>query len=146
MDEHAYVVNVEGAVVRDGEYLLVERAAEEDHAAGTLAFPGGKVEQAPPGDAPVEATVRRELSEEVGIEVGAVEYSHSRTFETDTGVQCLNIVTRCRYESGTASPREPEEVAAVHWLGAEELGSHDDVPGFLWRDIERIESQRPAAE
>ncbi|MFC7769614.1 hypothetical protein ACFQS5_12840 [Salinirubellus sp. GCM10025899] len=42
-DEHALAVNVEGAVVRDGPYLLVERVAEEEHAGGLLAFPGGKV-------------------------------------------------------------------------------------------------------
>jgi ADP-ribose pyrophosphatase YjhB (NUDIX family) len=41
-------VNVEGAVVRDGEYLLVRRAGDEEHASGLLGFPGGKVEQ-PPG-------------------------------------------------------------------------------------------------
>lgn len=80
MEDYTHVVNVEGAVVRDGEHLLVERAADEAHAGGLLAFPGGKVEPPPDGDASIEATVRRELSEEVGVEVGTVEYVHSRTF------------------------------------------------------------------
>lgn len=65
-----YVVNVEGAVVRDDEYLLIERAAAKEHASGSLSFPGGKVEQSPGGDATIEATARCELAEEVGIEVG----------------------------------------------------------------------------
>jgi 8-oxo-dGTP diphosphatase len=111
MEEYTDVVNVEGAVVRNGEYLLVERAADEEHAAGLLAFPGGKVEQPPGGDATIGTTARRELREEVG----AVEYVRSRTFEA-AGTPCVNVVTICEYAGGEASVREPEEVAAVHWL------------------------------
>ena len=85
MATHRYVVNVEGAVLRDDEYLLIERAAAEDHAAGWLAFPGGKLEASPGTDDAIEATARRELAEEVGLAVGAVDYVSSRTFETDAG-------------------------------------------------------------
>ena len=67
------------------------------------------------------ATARRELREEVSIDVGAVEYVHSRSFETDTGAACVNIVTLCENEDGKARVRSPEEVAAVHWLTPEEI-------------------------
>lgn len=144
MDEYTYVVNVEGAVVRAGEYLLVERAPDEDHASGSLAFPGGKVEQSPGSDAPIEATARRELSEEVGIDVGTVEYVCSRTFQTDTGTQCINVVTLCEHEGGEASPRAPDEVTAVHWFSADEIVDREGVPDFLKRDVERIETVRRA--
>ncbi|AFK18274.1 NUDIX domain-containing protein [Haloferax mediterranei ATCC 33500] len=141
MDQYAYVVNVEGAVARDGKYLLIERAPEEEHAAGVLAFPGGKVEQSPGHTAPIEATARRELNEEVGIEVGAVEYVLSRTFEA-VGTQCINVVTLCEYEGGEAHARAPEEVAAAHWLSPEEIRDHDDAPEYLKEDIEDIEAYR----
>lgn len=55
---------------------------------------------------------------------------------------CLNIVTRCEYLSGTASPKEPEEVAAVRWLSTDEIFDHDAAPEFLERDIERLETHR----
>ena len=142
MDEYTYLVNVEGAVVRDGEYLLVERAADEEHAAGLLGFPGGKVETVPGADGPIEATARRELREEVGIEVGAVEYAHSRSFEMDTGAACVNIVTLCEHEDGEARARSPEEVAAAHWLTPEEIMNHEAAPGSLKRDVERLETHR----
>lgn len=142
MDAEPYVVNVEGAVVDGGEYLLIERAADEEHAAGSLAFPGGKVENPPEGEDAIEATARRELREEVGIEVGAVEYVHSRTFVADDGTPCLNVVTRCEHVGGEPRVREPGEVAAVHWVTPEELRDRDDVPGFLVRDVERIEDLR----
>lgn len=139
---YRYVVNVEGAVVRDGEYLLVERSAGEAHAAGSLAFPGGKVECDPGTDDAIERTVAREIAEEVGVEVGAVEYVCSRTFQTDDGQQCLNVVTLCEYVAGEARPREPEEVAAVHWLEADEIDGREDVPSYLARDVDRIEAVR----
>ena len=56
------------AVLRDGpggtELLCAQRSAPEE-LAGKWEFPGGKVE---PGEAPADA-VRRELREELGIEV-----------------------------------------------------------------------------
>jgi len=142
MDEYAYVVNVEAAVVRDGEYLCIERSADEDHAAGLLAFPGGKVELEPGTADTIEATARREVMEEVGVEVGTVTYVRSRTFETDGGIPCLNVVTRCAYEGGDARPLEPAEVAAVHWLSPGEIAAHDDAPPYLEADVEAVETHR----
>jgi 8-oxo-dGTP diphosphatase len=142
MDEYAYVVNVEGAVVRDGEYLLIERAADEEHAAGILGFPGGKVEQPPGGEETIRETARRELVEEVGIEVGAVEFVTSRTFEADTGARCLNVVTLCEHVAGDPHPRDPEEVAAVHWLSPDRIRAHEDVPAFVESDLDEIEAVR----
>jgi len=135
-------VNVEGVVARGDEYLLIERAPGEDHAPGALAFPGGKVEQSPGGDAPIEATARRELSEEIGIEVGAVDYVHSRTFETDPGARRIDVITLCEHDGGTARPRAPEEVTAVHWLSADEISDHGKAPEYLEREVRRIEAYR----
>ena len=143
MDEYAYVVNVDGAVVRDGKYLLIERADDEEHASGTLAFPGGKVEHALGSKDPIEETATRELYEEVGVEVGDVEYVLSSTFEADDGTQCINIVTLCTYESGEPFPRAPDEVAGVHWLTADEIKERDP-PEFFEQYVERIEEYRCA--
>ncbi|WP_123537273.1 NUDIX domain-containing protein [Halosimplex salinum] len=142
MEDYAYVVNVDGVVARGDEYLLIERGADEDHAPGVLGLPGGKLEAPPGTDDALEATVRREIHEEVGVDVGAVEYVCSSTFETDTGDQCLNIVTLCEYESGEATPRATDEVAAVHWLTEDELRAREDVPAFTERYVERADAVR----
>jgi 8-oxo-dGTP diphosphatase len=141
VDEYSYVVNVDGVVVRNGEYLLIERAEQEDHAPGMLSFPGGKIEQQPGNTDVVEATARRELSEEVGITVGTVEYITSQTFETDDGTRCLNLVTLCEHESGKPFPRATDEVAAVHWLTAEEIKRRNP-PAFFERYVDQIEEYR----
>lgn len=136
-----YVVNVDVAVARAGEYLFIERAAGESHAAGTLAFPGGKVEDPPDEDDPIAATARREVSEETGVTVEDVEYVLSNTFESDDGQSVLNVVVRGEYASGTAHVRAEDEVAAVHWLSPDTLDGRDDVPPYLETYVERVEAK-----
>ncbi|MCH7660912.1 MAG: NUDIX domain-containing protein [Euryarchaeota archaeon] len=145
MQDHTYVVNVDGVIVRDGEYLLIERGADEEHAGGLLAFPGGTVEQPPGGNDTIEKTIRREISEEVGVEVGAVEYVHSSTFEADNGSLCLNIVTLCEYVRGEAHSRAGDEVAETHWFSYDELKTHDDLPAFTADFADRVEEFRTPA-
>jgi 8-oxo-dGTP diphosphatase len=140
--DSGYVVNVDAAVVRDGEYLLVERGADESHASGVLAFPGGKVGSAPGSDDPIEATAAREVREEVGVEVRDVTYVCSRAFESDTGTPCLNVVTRCAYAGGTAHRAAPAEVAAVEWRSPAEIRADPVVPGYLAEYLERVEASR----
>ncbi|MFC3477194.1 NUDIX hydrolase [Halobacterium litoreum] len=141
MDDYALVVNVDAAVVRGDEYLVIERSSEEDHAPGTLAFPGGKVEADVGADA-VEETARREVREETGVEVGVVEYVTSGTFVADEGTDCLNVVARCEYESGEPEVREPEEIADAFWIGYEELLAHSDVPEYVAAYAEGVEESR----
>lgn len=142
MQEHAYVVNVDIAVVDDDQYLFIERSQDKDHAAGMLAFPGGRVEQPPGGTETIEQTARRELSEEVGVEAESIEYIHSSTFEDDRGTRCLNIVTLCEHWEGEPTVNAPDEVASVQWLGVERIQDSEDIPPFLEAYVERIEQQR----
>lgn len=144
MDARHFVVNVDAAVSQDGEYLLIERAASEDHAAGMLGLPGGKVEWAA-GDSDVfEQTVVRELDEEVGIDVENVEYVLSSLFEADDGTPCLNVVTTADHAAGTATVRAADEVAAVHWFSMDEIRAMDAVPTFTEQYLERVEDVRAA--
>jgi len=144
MDEYALVVNVDVAVVRDGDYLVVERGSEEDHAAGALAFPGGKVEPDAPGDA-VRETARREVSEEVGVEVGEVSCVTSNTFTADGGAECLNVVVRAAHESGEPEVREPAEVADAFWLPHDDLLAREDVPEYVAAYAEAVAAAGAAA-
>ncbi|WP_440005986.1 NUDIX domain-containing protein [Halomicrococcus sp. SG-WS-1] len=136
-----YVVNVEAAVVRDGEFLVARRAENEDHAAGTLSFVGGTVEGIEEAEDALERTARREVREEVGVEVGELRYVESGAFLAD-GDPCVNVVFLGRHESGTARPREPEEVAEVFWLTADEVVDHPDAPPWTEASVERAEQRR----
>jgi 8-oxo-dGTP diphosphatase len=137
-----YLVNVDAAVVRDGAFLLVERSAEEEHAAGELGFPGGTAEPTDEGPDVLEATVRRELREEVAVDAGAtMTYVQSNAFESDTGAGVVNVVFLCQHEAGEGRAAS-EEVAAAHWLTAEEVANHPDVPSYTRQQVELAEGQR----
>jgi 8-oxo-dGTP diphosphatase len=84
------------------------------------------------------------VREDVGVEVTAAEYVHSRTVEADDGTPCLNVLTRCEYDGGRARRIDPDEVAAVHRLSPSAVRRRDDAQSSLLADLERVESGRPA--
>jgi len=142
MEEFAYVVNVDVAVHRGEEYLFIERATSEAHAAGLLGFPGGKDEAQAGADDVLEATARREVEEEVGVIAADPTYVFSGTFESDDWLSVLNVLASARYVDGRAHPREPEEVAAVYWLTPGEIRQRSDVPAFTASYLDAVEAHR----
>lgn len=138
-----FVVNAEAAVYRDGAYLLAERAPEEDHAAGARSLIGGKVEaDGEGGDDVLAATVRREVREEVGVDVGAVAYVTSSRFVDDTGVPVVNTVFLACHADGEPRVREREEVASVDWVGPDAVQADESVPAFTKAYVAAAERRR----
>lgn len=136
-----YIVNVEGAIVKDGRYLMVVRA-EEEYAPGGLSFPGGKVEGDGSADDILEQTLRREIAEEVGLEVHAeMAYLRSSAFVAE-GDPVVDLVFLCRWKSGEAAAADPAEVAAVRWMTAAEAIAHPEVPPWTGRCLELAEQVR----
>ena len=138
-----YIVNVEAAIVRDDRYLLITRGANESHAPGMLSLPGGKVEQAGAAVGILEATLRREIDEEVGVEIeDAPTYVDSTAFVADDGEPVINIVFLCRYRAGDPRPVASEEVAQVTWMTAAEVLANPRTPPWLHRSVELAERRR----
>ena len=138
-----YVVNVEAAIVRDDCYLLITRGANESHAPGMLSLPGGKVEQAGATVGILEATLRREIDEEVGVEVEDLPaYLESTAFVADDGEAVINVVFLCRYRAGDARPAAAEEVAQVAWMTAAEALADPRTPPWTRRSVELAERRR----
>ncbi len=136
-----YIVNVEGAIVKDGRYLMVVRG-EEEYAPGGLNFPGGKVEEAGSSDDVLEETLRREIAEEVGLEVHAeMAYVRSSVFLAE-GDRVVDVVFLCRWQSGEAVAADPAEVAAVHWMTATEAIAHPETPPWTRLSLELAERVR----
>lgn len=141
-DTILYIVNVEGAIFDGDRFLMIVRGHEEDHAAGLLAFVGGKVEDTEPVEHVLEETLRREIIEEVGVEVGDITYGHSRHFTTKPNVYVVDIVFVCAYQSGEPRIIDHGEVAEILWLTADEILAHPAAPAWVKADIQRVEAIR----
>jgi 8-oxo-dGTP pyrophosphatase MutT (NUDIX family) len=138
-----YIVNVEGAIVKDGRYLMVVRG-EEEYAPGGLNFPGGKVEGTGSTDDVLEETLGREIAEEVGLEVhDEMAYVRSSAFLAE-GDPVVDVVFLCRYKAGTAVAADPGEVAAVRWMTAAEAIVHPETPPWTRLSLELAEQIRQA--
>ncbi|MEV0270559.1 NUDIX domain-containing protein [Hamadaea sp. NPDC050747] len=133
----AYVVNVEVVLHRDGRWLLIRRG-NEGHAAGTLAGPGGKVETDGFLPGVLEATGRREVLEEIGLDLDGVPmaYVGNSLFVSDDGDAVVNVVFAAEVPPG-AEPyaASPEEVAEILWLTTEEALAHPACPPWTRRTL-----------
>ena len=137
-----FIVNVEGAILRGERYLMILRGEEESHAAGTLSMPGGKVELDEIGNDALEVALRREIKEEVGLEVSNIRYLESKSFVADDGEPVVDIVFFCSCKEGGAVVGDPEEVAKVYWLSAQEVYDHPQTPPRIRQSIEKAEEVR----
>ena len=143
MMEQRYIVNVEGAIVRDGRFLMAVRSEREAHAPGTLALVGGKVEVVGNASDVLEETLRREIVEEVGVTIAPeLAYIHSTAFVTDYGTPVVDVAFLCRHAAGEPVAVDPNEVAAVVWLTAAEIAADPQVPPWTQRMIALAEAAR----
>jgi 8-oxo-dGTP pyrophosphatase MutT (NUDIX family) len=130
-----YIVNIEGIVVR---------GAGESYMPGALSFPGGKVEGTQNEDDVFEETLRREIWEETGVQVAdEMVYVESHSFVAE-GDPVVDVVFLCRYESGEAVAADPDEVAAVRWMTAQEILDRPQTAPWTRRSIEMAEKKRIA--
>jgi len=104
-----------GLVFRDGKLLITQRHAEA-HLGGLWEFPGGKRE----ADETFEDCLRRELREELGIEVIVGEIIESLTHAYPEKTVHLKFFI-CTWKQ-----REPQPLGcpAFKWINARELTEH----------------------
>jgi 8-oxo-dGTP pyrophosphatase MutT (NUDIX family) len=91
----AYVVNVSVFLRRSGRWLLIRRGAGESPAPGQLGDVGGKVDSQAAAEPDIlESTARREVLEEVGLDLTGVplRFAESALFTTDDGDPVVNVL------------------------------------------------------
>jgi A/G-specific adenine glycosylase len=105
-----------GVIWNSDNYILIDRRRQEGLLGGMWEFPGGKIEP----DETVEDCIKREIQEELGIDVTVGDrlttidhtYSHFRV--------TLNVF-HCHYQSGTPTPIECDE---VKWVSLDDLSTY----------------------
>lgn len=134
-----FIVNVEGAIYKDGKWLLIRRSEKEEHAGGTLSLVGGKCEIEGVSSDILERTLKREVFEEVGSIVTELQYVNSSSFITDLGVHVIDIVFLCHHQSGEPYAKSRDEVDEIVWMTTEEIIHHEELPVYLKRNVQQAE-------
>ena len=96
-----HYVSVTGILVKEGKYLITKRADFEKAFPGKWTVPGGKLEVLDycllPKDTKhhwynvLESVLKREVKEEVGLEINHIGYVTSMVYIRGDGIPCLII-------------------------------------------------------
>lgn len=109
-------------MISHGKVLIAQRA-KGLRLAGKWEFPGGKVE---PGETPEEC-LKREIREELGMEIAVDEFFGESVYHYDTGPIRL-LAYKARWIGGELRLTEHEQ---IKWVKPEELDGYDFSPADL---------------
>lgn len=146
-----YRVAVTAIIEREGRYLITKRPLDKKRWPGRWTVPGGRLDPSDYRDIPydfenewyyvLERVVRREVKEEVGLDIGEVEYIGSVL--ADHGKEeALTLVISFSAKSveGEVIAQE-EEVAEMQWVTLEEA-KHYDLIGDIYGEIKVADERR----
>jgi 8-oxo-dGTP pyrophosphatase MutT (NUDIX family) len=130
----------------DGKYLITRRSLNEKAFPGMWTVPGGNLEtddyvNTPPTNAAgqwynaLENGIRREIREEVGIEIGSTTYLLDITFIRPDGIPSLILSYYAPYLSGEVIL--DEDTIDHAWVTPEEAKSYDLIDGIA-HEIEMV--------
>lgn len=160
LDPRLHFVTATAIVARkdaDGmvRFLIAKRAAHEKAFPNKWTVPGGKLVRSeyenlpkkpyrpdmPPADQPqwygmMEWVVRKEVMEEVNVEVKDVKYLTDLVFIRPDGYPVVTMSFYCDYVSGGAKPGK--DLTEVAWVTATEAKAYDMIDGIP-EEIEDVE-------
>ena len=131
-------VAVTAIIVKDGKYLITRRAKTKRKFPGMWTVPGGRLEVSDYENLPkdtnhhwynaIEKTLRREVMEEVGLEIENIGYLTSITmFEGEYPSLILSFIAD--YKSGDLKLQE-DETDMAEWVNIEEAKNFDLIEGI----------------
>ncbi|MDR1458526.1 MAG: NUDIX hydrolase [Puniceicoccales bacterium] len=144
MDEEKYSFIVKGvcALECDGKFLVIKRNI--GNYGPLLIFPGGKVEIGlDNGDMDIlESTVRREISEELGIHIDKVlHYLCSNLYRDSFARAIIDVTFHYCFDKMPTIVADPQEVPEYFWLSRDEIKSSKLAPMIDWK-VARIHKSK----
>ncbi len=138
-NQHLHEVAITAIIVKDGKFLITRRSPKKKRFPGKWTVPGGKMETSDylklPKDTEfywynvLEKTLRREVKEEVGIDIDNIEYVTSLATVHNDGSPSLVISCVADYAGGdiTLQLDESDEHA---WVDLDEAKGYDLLDGI----------------
>jgi len=141
-----YIV-VTGILVKDGKYLITKRADWEKAFAGKWTVPGGKMEVLDyvlrKKDTQehwynvLEDVLRREVKEEVGLEIENIGYLTSMVYLRDDGIPCLIVSLFAQTLEGEI--KLCKSLTDYKWVSLEEAKEYELIEG-IYEEIEMLDN------
>lgn len=149
-NQYLHEVAITAIIVKDGRYLITRRSQNKRRFPGMWTVPGGKMETSDylqlPKDTEhywynvLERTLRREVKEEVGIDISNIEYVTSLATVHDDGSPSLVISCVADYVSGEINLQK-EESDQFAWVNLEEAKKYQLIDG-IYDELVMTEQKR----
>ena len=139
-NQELHRVSSTAIIHKDGKYLLTRRSLDKKAFPGKWTVPGGGLEtddyvKTPPSTAAgqwyyaIEKSLRREIKEEVNLEVDKPEYLLDLTFIIPGGTPSIVLSYYCNYKSGEI--KLDKDSIDYAWATFEEAKNYDLIDGIL---------------
>jgi len=149
-NQFLHEVAITAIIVKDKKYLIIRRSKNKKRFPGMWTVPGGKLETGDylllPKDTKeywynvLERTLRREVKEEVGIEIDNIEYVTSLATVHKDGSPSLVISCLADYTSGKIK-LQPEESDDFAWVDLKEAKKYKLIDG-IYDELVMAEQKR----
>lgn len=148
--QYLHEVVITAIIVKDGKYLITRRSPNKKRFPGMWTVPGGKMETSDylqlPKDTEhywyniLERTLRREVKEEVGIDIKNIEYVTSLATVHRDATPSLVISCMADYEGGEVKINAEESDDHV-WVSLEEAKNYQLIDG-IYDELAMVENKR----
>lgn len=147
LDPRLHFVAVTAIIVKDGKYLIVKRAPNEKVFPNKWSVPGGKLVLHEYSHLPkititypqwynvVDFVLRKEVREEVGLEIGRPKYVGDLVFVRPDGYPVVILSYWVPYKSGEI--RLNHELTDFAWVTLEEAKNYDLIEG-IWNELKIV--------
>ena len=139
-NKYLHEVAITAIIVKDGKYLITRRAQSKKRFPGMWVVPGGKLETDDYINLPkdtkdywynvLEKVLRREVKEEVGIEINNITYVTSLATVHGDGNPSLVISCMADWQDGEVILQEGE-TDAYEWVSIEDAKNYNLIDGIL---------------
>jgi 8-oxo-dGTP diphosphatase len=140
VDSEVYAVTVCVLIHRGNSFLLVVRSPSVAYAPNMIGMIGGHVDVISPERNVLEAAARREVAEEVGLDLSGVPltYLESEFFITDSGERQITVTFAATAPSDDEPyVSAPDELVEVGWWTPDDLEADPRCPPWLPAVIHR---------
>ena len=144
--ENIHYVVATAIIVNGGKFLIAKRSMDEKAFPGQWTVPGGKLEVSEYSRRPkdsgelwynvFENLVRREIKEEVDLEIGALKYLTSCSFIRPNGIPTIIISMFGDYTGGDV--KLADELTEHAWVTLEEAKNYPLIEG-IYEELEMLD-------